>query len=99
MKKFTFKKWVPEGRYRSFETGSTDIKLNKKIVGQIAERRLDYKWTISFAVKKEKTSNDPAGFTWKKMIIPFDSEPEARKFIQERTEEIIAKFDLYSFDD
>ena len=98
MKKFTFKKSVPEGRYRSFELGSTDIKLSKKIVGMINERRLDYKWTISFAVKNEKTEQDPAGFKWKRLVVPFDSEKEARKFIQEKTEEIIAKFDLHSFE-
>ena len=98
IKKFTFKKYQPEGQYRSFELGSTDIKLKRKVVGQIAERRSNYKWYVSFAVKKEATSQSPAEFKWETLIVPFDSEAEARSFLNEKIEKIIEKYDLYSFD-
>ena len=97
--KFTFKKDVPEGPYNSFEMGSTDIKLKKKVVGHISERRPDYQWTVSFAIKKEKTKQKPAPFKWIKLIHPFESEKRARKFCQDHADEIINKYDLYSFED
>ena len=99
MAKFTFKKAIHTGKYRSFALDRTDIKLNKKEVGHISESKNDYKYNISFAIKKEKTKVDPAPFKWITLKKKADSEPEARNFIKKNEEEIQKKYDLYQFED
>ena len=44
--KFTFKKNIPTGRYRSFERDYHEIKLKNQVVGNINESREDYKFNI-----------------------------------------------------
>ncbi len=95
---FTFKKMIHTGRYKGFEKDFTDIKLKRKIVGYIREVEFR-KYKISFAVKKEPTKEDPAPFRWVRLVIQFKTEKEAREFLKERAEDIINKYDLYSFDD
>ena len=98
MKKFTFKKYVPVGRYKSFELDQTDIKLNKKVIGTINQQRGEgYK--ISFAIKISPTKEKPAPFKWVRAKKIFGSEKEARQFVIENNEKIQTTLDLYSFED
>ena len=98
MKKFTFKKTIHEGQYRSFQKDHTTIKLNKKEVGYISEN--DYQnYKIYFAVKKEKTEKDPGSFKWIRVNFNFDNEKEAREYIKENNDRIQEKLNLHYFDD
>ena len=98
MKKFTFKKTIHEGRYRSFEKDHTTIKLDKKEVGFITEFESgEYK--VYFAVKKEKTARNPAQFRWIKIQKVFNNENSARQFVKENNDKIQTVLDLNFFDD
>jgi hypothetical protein len=98
MKKFTFKKHIKEGRWRSFDRDCTDIKLAGKVIGHITElKTCDY--SISFAIKKEKTKENPAPFRWIYLKQRFPNEAVARDMIKKYSNEIQVKHDLYSFDD
>ena len=100
MKKFTFKKTIHEGQYRSFEKDHTTIKLNKKEVGYISEvePRL---YRAYFAVKRkliEKTKKGSA-FKWIYIRKVFESEKAAREFIKENNDKIQTNLNLHYFDD
>ena len=97
MKKFTFKKTIPEGRYRSFERDHTKIKLNKNEVGYITE--IEYNmYKVYFAVKKEKTEKNPASFKWTYITKIFNSEKQAREYVRERNDIIQRALDLHQFE-
>jgi len=98
MKNFTFKKHIPEGRYRSFELDHTDIKRNKKVVGFIGESRKglwEERYRIHFQIKKEITKEEPAPFRWIELKKRCNTEKEAREFIKKNSEEIQILYDLY----
>jgi len=97
--KFTFKKDVPTGRYKSFDLKYTDIKLGGKQVGHIKESRDSRDYSISFAIKKEKTEKDPAPFKWVYLKARFKTEPEARVFVKRHEEQIQERYNLYQFED
>ena len=98
MKKFTFKKTIHEGQYRSFEKDHTIIKLNKNEVGYITE--IEYRqYKVYFAVKKEKTKKNPAPFKWTYVTKIFNSEKQAREYIRERNDIIQNALDLHQFED
>ncbi len=92
--KFTFKKYRPTGCYASFEKGFTDIKIKKKQVGIIWERE-GGKWQIRFTVNREPTKEKPAPFKWIFVIEKFNSEKEAREWIQNNTDIIHTHLDLH----
>ena len=67
MMKFTFKKQPRETGLRAVGKPypDTDIKVNKKRVGYISApnwQTKSYAWLVRFAVKKESTIDNPAGF-------------------------------------
>ena len=95
--KFTFKKYIPTGQYRSFELGSTDIKMKGHMVGQIAQTR-DEGWRVGFTVKKEATKESPAPFKWVFFKVRFSTEKEARVDVIKAEEQIQKRFDLYQFE-
>ncbi len=93
-RKFTFKQHLPEGRYRAFDTTYIDIKLKGKICGGITERPWNAnsntpKWRIFLMIKKEGSFKN---ITLKK---GFENKDECKKWLQERTEDILEKFDLH----
>ena len=101
--KFTFKKQPKETGLRAVGTPypDTDIKVNKKAVGYISAPNWQTKtiaWKIRLAVKKEITTDDPAGFKWVSAKKVFGSEADARQWIKENTEEL-SNLDLYYFED
>jgi len=95
--KFAFKKMKKEGRFRSFQKDVTDIKINKKVVGHITEND-DFLYSVSFSVKKQPTKSDPATFKWVVLKKKFESEKEARDYIQNCIERIVSQLDIYSHD-
>jgi len=99
--KFTFKKYRPIGRYRSFEPQDNyDIKLNGKMVGNIKED--ERKFTIGFKVNKKDPMEDKnPNCSWKfvRLKRKFDSAEEAIEFIKINTEKIQIQFDLYCPDE
>ncbi len=96
---FTYKKYIPVGRYRSFEPEHHDIKLNKKVVGHISVNRLDREFIVSFAIKKESTKEDPAPFKWVMLKTRFKTADEAKEALAGRFTDLVKKLDLYSFKD
>jgi len=98
IKKFTFKKSIKEGQYRSFQKDNTDIKLEKKVVGRIYENEQGT-YFISFAVKKERTEQDPAPFRWIRLGKVSKTEDEARETVKLFYKEIQKKYDLFPFSD
>ena len=96
--KFTFKKIVNTGRYRSFELDNTQIKLGGRVVGYIAETREPHQYKVSFAIKREKTKENPCSFKWIHLKKRFINENEARELIKRGGEEIQKKYDLYQFE-
>ena len=97
--KFTFKKYIATGLYKSFELKHTDIKLGGLEVGAIDQQKDSYKYKISFAIKKERTIKEPAPFKWISLKVRFETEKEARVFIKRHEIEIQEKYDLYQFED
>ncbi len=97
--KFTFKKTIHAGRYRSFELDHTAIKIKGKEVGSISEGRKDRLYEIRLAVKKLRTLEEPANFRWICLKKRCNSEPEAREFLRKYEKEIQEIHDLYSFED
>ena len=98
MKKFTFKKTIHEGLYSSFEKDHTTIKLNKKEVGYIGESDWT-KYVVRFAIKKDITKEDTAGFKWVTLKQTFKNEKDAREYIKENNNRIQEKLNLHCFDD
>ena len=100
MAKFTFKKSISTGRYRSFELDSTTIKIKRKMVGNICQTRRDERvYEIRFAIKRLRTEKDPAPFKWITLKKKCTSEPEAKEFLRKYEKEIQEKYDLYHFED
>jgi len=98
MRKFTFKINKETGRCRSFYPDQCDIKLKKKCVGSITQRSLSTSWYFSFMIKKEVTKEYPAPFKWIFFNKGFETINEAKIFLQEHTEEICNKYDLYEME-
>ena len=98
MAKFTFKKTIHEGRYRSFELDHTTIKLQGREVGYIQEERESGLFRISFAVKKEKTEKYPAPFRWVHLKKRSKTEADARELIKRGEAEIQRIYDLHQFE-
>lgn len=101
-KKFTFKKNVFTGKYSAFFPTWTDIKYDKKVVGTITCDESKDEFTIKFAVYKENdTPKDNCAFKWIKMKKKFDSELEARTFVnrEDVRDMLHSKYSLYSLED
>lgn len=97
--KFTFKKTIHTGKYRSFELDNTAIKLGGRVVGYIAEiRESTPPYRVSFAIKREKTKENPCSFKWIHLKKRFANENEARELIKRNEEEIQKKYDLFQFE-
>ena len=98
VKKFTFKKTIHTGRYRSFERDHTTIKFDKLEVGCISEGS-DCLYHISFAVKREPTKEDPAPFKWVRLKYVAPDEKDARNFVNKYRDRIHNKYNLHQFED
>lgn len=94
----TFKKYVPQGQFRSFEQKRTTIKLDKREVGSITEVRDGSGWKVSIAVKREATKSEPAPFKYITFTRTFANEEEARVFITRDWAKIAERYDVYQFE-
>ncbi|MFA5395461.1 MAG: hypothetical protein WC346_05505 [Methanogenium sp.] len=105
--KFTFKKVIHTGRYRSFEPKSHEIKIKRCHVGSISQIRYlgssykedDGKFIIRLAVKKEPTEQEPASFKWITFVKKFNSVEAAKEFLIFNQKFIQEKYDLHMFKD
>jgi hypothetical protein len=100
---FTYKKDKPATGLRAvgYSTPSTAIKLRGKEVGTIVApswQTKDHKWGVRIAVEKEPTKEEPASFRWIQFKIRFDSEPEARGWLQANAHHIQRMFVLHQFE-
>lgn len=92
--KFTFKKHIAVGRYRSFELDQTDIKIKRKEVGLIAQER-NNGYCIRFTIVDEASAT---GWKWITLKRRFSDEGEARAFLNEHINAILRKYDLFHHD-
>lgn len=102
--KLTFKKHPKETGLRAVGNPypSVDIKLAGKRVGMIDApnwQSKDRKWVIRLAIKQTPEPGYPAPFGWVTLKAKFDDEKAARAFVTTNSEDIQAKFELYSFED
>lgn len=102
--KITFKKEKPLTGLAAVGSpkASTDIKVDKLVVGVIAApswQTKDDLWSVKLAVAKEKTEKDPAPFKWVTMKKRFASELEARAFVEQNLANIVnsSQFVLHQF--
>jgi len=106
-KKFTFKRHIRTGRFRSFEPQHNyDIKLNGLMVGNILETTSfgssdaedEGKFTIGFEVNKKdpmEDKNPNCTWKWVKLKRRFDTYEESIQFVKDNTEIILKQFDLH----
>lgn len=87
--KFTFKRNVPTGPYRSFFKKNTYIRLKGLIVGSIQEGDGFYDWYVRLSIKDE--TNENAGRRWIQLKKRFSNEAEARQFLNDNFEKILEK--------
>ena len=101
---FTFKKAARKTGLASVGEiePAVKIKLNGKEIGYISPvtHRSDSRdRRIFLAVKQEPTKDDPAPFRWVCLTSRMKDETEARAFLSEWHSRIVAKYDLYQFED
>lgn len=97
--KFTFKKFEKETGLRAVGAArGCYIKLNKKEVGNISNNgwRGDGKFRITLTVKDE---GEKCGWKWIKLKATFDSEDEARQFLNENIDELLSRYSFQYFED
>jgi hypothetical protein len=105
--KFSFKRYVPVGRYRSFDAQNNyNVKLRGKVVGSISEVRTigpntredEGKFILRFMVtKKDPMEDKNPNCAWKSVTLKrrFDSAEEAKQFILDNAERLLQQFDLH----
>ena len=89
-KKFTFRKDPRETGLAGVGNPypNTNIKWEKKVVGCISApswNTTDNKWGIRLMVKKDERP----GWAWVRLKARFDTEPEAREFLNENVEKLV----------
>ncbi len=97
-KKFTFKTTKPTGRYKSFYSPYHEIKLNKKVVGNIS----DADFQIGLMVYKNDIMEDGnPNCSWKWIWLKHKSETLelAKTFLNDNIDSILDKYDLHSSND
>lgn len=100
--KFTFKKEKSETGLRAVGNPYPDtlIRISKgKHVGSIVApnwQTEDNLWRIRLLVKDDDSN---AGFRWVRLVAKFETEPEARAFLNSKYAELRAKYDLYEMED
>lgn len=90
MTRFTFKKEPRETGLSGVACPypNTRIKLGGKLVGTIYApdwTTKDNKWSVQFMIQYEAGSTAPCEFRWATLKKRFDSEPEAREYVQANT--------------
>lgn len=97
-KKFTFKTTKPTGRYKSFYSPYHEIKLNKKLVGDIDDEP-PYKITL-MVTKKDINEDGHPNCPWKRIKLKqqSDSLESAKIFLNEHINIILDRYDLHLLD-
>jgi hypothetical protein len=103
--KFTFKKVINTGRWKSFQPESCTIKLNKKVVGSINEiKTVGYtvedigKFYIRLMViKKDIMEDKNPNCTWKNITfkLRFNTMDNAKEWLNNNLEGINKTYNLY----
>jgi len=96
--KFTFKRHDPTGPYRSFSKPYWDIKVNKKVVGNIhGDSFAGY--AVSLAVAKEPTKEEPAPFKWVRFKVAFYNIEEQKSALNKACDTLMARHKLHMFEE
>lgn len=88
---FTFKTTRPTGRYSSFYPSSHDIKIKRRICGEIVDRE----WRIRLMVEKEPTQQDLVPFKWVTLNYKAETLADAKEFLNEHFDTICMKYKLH----
>ena len=97
--KFTFKKAPkPSGKLArvAYSETTTDIKLNKKVMGMILPPNQYRKyWRIQIATKKKKPDDNPnCDWKWRDITATFEKEEVAREWVKHNLAHIIEYYDV-----
>ena len=93
--KFTFKTIKPTGRYRSFYPDQHEIKLKRKTVGSIEDKKHH---RISLMVEKEDIYEEGnPNCSWKWIMLSEESESitDAKDFLNKHIKDILKKYKLH----
>lgn len=102
--KFTFKKHPRETGLAAVGNPhpNTDIKHNKRLVGVIDAPNwssTDDQWRIRLMKKKTEPDDNPnSDWKWIRLKKTFDSEPEAREFLNQNVDQLLS-WNLHHDDD
>lgn len=101
--KFTFKKEPRETGLASVGNPNPDtqIKLDKKRVGTIrgpSWSSKDNLWRVMFVVKTDEPEHKHCGWKWVTLKKKFETEPEARLFVNEHFEKMLS-LKLHKFEE
>ena len=80
---------------------STDMKLDGKVFGHISapDWRTETVWKVRIAVKKSEPDDNPnCDWKWATFVKDFESDVDAREFIQSNISQIVEKHNLHFFD-
>lgn len=96
---FTFKTIKPTGKYRSFEDDYHQIKLNKKVCGDIGYKK-PYKIGLQ-VIKNDIFEDGNPNCIWKWITLDKKSESlqEAKEFLKNNFKLINDKYKIYTNDD
>jgi hypothetical protein len=95
---FTFKTERATGKYRSFSPDRHVIKLNRKEVGLIEDKK-PYKIRLA-VIKKDIMEDKNPNCPWKWITLKHESESldDAKKFLKENYDRIMELFNIHYFD-
>lgn len=105
--KVTFKREPREKGLRAVGNThqSVDIKSNKKKFGAIIApnwRTKDNKWGVQFCVEKDETitdNNPNCSWMWVSIAKRFDTEDDARAYVNEYIDRFAEKYTFHYFED
>lgn len=102
--KFTFKKQKRETGLSGvgYPNPNTDIKFNKKVCGTICApnwQTEDHKWRIRLAVMKPEGMSENCDWKWISFKARFDTEQQAREWLQQNVDSLLKKYQFHDLGD
>lgn len=79
----------------------TEIKMGRKVVGILRPPNWHGppdQWTANFMIRRQPTKEDPRPFTWRRMKHRWDTENQARAWLEQNFTSIRSTHDLYAME-
>jgi len=91
--KFTFKRderWT--GLASVGQRRGADVKLKGRVIGRIDQKYDSTTYRVRFMFKRTPTADRPAPFEWQSLTRTFESEEQARVYLNERVDQMVARW-------